>query len=79
MDKQQGEPTSSFPYKGHVDPAHSRVVKFEESNCSLRRLLRDRAAEFAVRFAEVLRERYGDGDPAVPLSYLQYLYLAKKP
>jgi len=57
----------------------SRVVKFEESSCSLRRLLRDRTAEFAARFADVLHERYGEGDPAVPLSFLQYLYLAKKP
>lgn len=57
----------------------SRVLKSEESNCSLRGLLRDRTAEFTARFADALHERYGDGDPAVPLSYLQFLYLAKKP
>jgi ubiquinone/menaquinone biosynthesis C-methylase UbiE len=57
----------------------SRVVKQEESSCTLRRMLGDRIGEFIERFRTALAERYGDGDPAVPLSYLQYLYLAKKP
>lgn len=57
----------------------SRVLKLEESNCSLRQMLGDRTGEFVARFGDTLHERFGSGDPAIPLSYLQFLYLAKKP
>ena len=57
----------------------SRVVKQEESSCSLRSMLGDRLHHFADRFSAALQERFGEGDPPVPLSFLQYLYLAKKP
>jgi len=57
----------------------SRYIKQEESSCTLRSILGDRLKDYASRLREVLEERYGSGDPALPLSYLQYLYLAKKP
>lgn len=58
--------------------ALSRYVKNEESSCSLHSLLGDRLGDYAKRLSDVLHERYGDGDPSLPVAYLQYLYLAKK-
>lgn len=59
--------------------ALSRFVKQEESSCTLRSLLGDRIGDYTRRLKDVLHEEYGDGDPSLPVSYLQYLYLAKKP
>ncbi|MBV9270230.1 MAG: class I SAM-dependent methyltransferase, partial [Candidatus Eremiobacteraeota bacterium] len=57
----------------------SRYVKQEQSSCTLRSLLGDRLNSYANRLREVLEEHYGAGDPLLSVSYLQYLYLAKKP
>lgn len=58
--------------------ALSRYIKQEESSCTLQSLLGDRLGDYTKRLKDAFNERYGDGDPSLPVSYLQYLYLAKK-
>jgi len=57
----------------------SRYINQEQSSCTLRSLLGDRLKNYTDRLRQVLEERYGGDDPLIALSYLQYLYLAKKP
>jgi len=48
-----------------------------------RKIVRDRldfkAADYFRKLQDRLRERYGEGNPRVPLSYIQFLYAARKP
>jgi SAM-dependent methyltransferase len=56
-----------------------RFLGYERSRRNIREALGSRANEYFTRLEERLRERAGAGNPAIDLSYIQYLYLAKKP
>jgi SAM-dependent methyltransferase len=56
----------------------SRYMKYERSRSGIRAVLGNRAEEYFTRLQSRLRDRYGPGDPFVPLGYMHYLYLAKK-
>ncbi len=56
----------------------SRVVQMERSRASVRERMGYRLNAYIAAFERRLGERFGDGDPYVPLAYTHYLYLAKK-
>ncbi|HEY8313940.1 MAG TPA: methyltransferase domain-containing protein [Candidatus Baltobacteraceae bacterium] len=56
-----------------------RFIGYERSRCNLRRSLGAQADEYFARLETRLRERYPGSDSVIPLAYLQYLYLGKKP
>ena len=51
---------------------------YERSRCQVRKGLGDSAELYYGELEARLRERFGQGEPSIPLSYVQYLYLAKK-
>lgn len=55
-----------------------RYVGYERSRRSVRDALGDRAGEYFGALEQSLHARFGEGNPTLPLSYMQYLYLAKK-
>ncbi len=56
----------------------SQVVQMERSRSSVHENAGDRAETYFNTFERRLRERFGQGDPHVPLAFTHYLYLAKK-
>lgn len=56
-----------------------RFIGYERSRCGVRKSLGDRMEPYVAELEQRLRMRFGDGDPLVPVGYLQYLYVAKKP
>ncbi|HET9096706.1 MAG TPA: class I SAM-dependent methyltransferase [Candidatus Baltobacteraceae bacterium] len=52
---------------------------YERSRCSVRKALGVQADEYFRLLEYALRERLGSGNPRLPLAYIQYLYMAKKP
>jgi ubiquinone/menaquinone biosynthesis C-methylase UbiE len=55
-----------------------RHMGYERSRFSTRHALGDRSERYFSMLERKLHERFGEGDAAVPLAYIQYLYLAKK-
>lgn len=55
-----------------------RFLGFERSRVSTHRALGSKAAQYFTTLEQRLQERLGEGNPTVPLAYIQYLYLAKK-
>lgn len=55
----------------------SQVVQMERSRGNVRDRMGDRIEAYIAAFERRLRERFGEGDPYVPLSFTHYLYLAK--
>lgn len=56
-----------------------QYMGYERSRCSVRKALGAQAEEYFRLLEAALRERLGSGNPRLPLAYIQYLYLAKKP
>jgi ubiquinone/menaquinone biosynthesis C-methylase UbiE len=56
----------------------SQIVQMERSRASVHENARDRAETYFKTFERRLGERFGQGDPYVPLAFTHYLYLAKK-
>jgi hypothetical protein len=55
-----------------------KFIGSERSRVSTHQALGSKAPHYFARLEQRLRERLGDGNPTVPLAYIQYLYLAKK-
>lgn len=55
----------------------SRYIQYERSRKVVHDAYGADAERYVVRLEARLRETFGDGDPFVPLSYAQFLYLAK--
>jgi ubiquinone/menaquinone biosynthesis C-methylase UbiE len=55
----------------------SRTLGYERSRKSVHDVFGTALPEYLSRLEARLRERVGEGDPAVPLAYIHYLYLAK--
>jgi SAM-dependent methyltransferase len=55
------------------------LIVSERSRKIVRDVLGARAEEYFKRFEQRLRDRFGEGNPRVPLSYVQFLYVARKP
>ncbi|HTA37611.1 MAG TPA: class I SAM-dependent methyltransferase [Candidatus Acidoferrales bacterium] len=55
------------------------LIVSERSRKIVRDALGKRADEYFKRFEQRLRDRFGDGNPRVPLGYIQFLYVARKP
>jgi SAM-dependent methyltransferase len=51
---------------------------FERSRLSTRRALGDRADKYFSILEDKLHARFGPGNAAIPLAFIQYLYVAKK-
>ena len=51
---------------------------YERSRCQVRQTLGDSAELYYGELEARMRERFGHDNPSIPLSYVQYLYLAKK-
>ena len=56
----------------------SQVVQMERSRGNVHDRMGERLEAYIEAFERRLRERFGAGDPYIPLSYTHYLYLAKK-
>lgn len=56
----------------------SQVMQMERSRGTAHDQMGDKVEEYFAAFERRLRERFGAGDPYVPVSYTHYLYLAKK-
>lgn len=56
-----------------------QYIGYERSRCSVRKALGAQADEYFRLLEAALRERLGSGNPRLPLAYIQYLYMAKKP
>jgi SAM-dependent methyltransferase len=52
---------------------------YERSRKIVRDRLGSRAEEYFTLLERRLRERFGEGNPRIPLSYVQFLYMAHKP
>lgn len=55
-----------------------RFLGLERSRRSTRELLGSKAPQYFAALEQRLHERLGEGNPTVTLSFVQYLYLAKK-
>ena len=55
-----------------------QFIGYERSRCSVRDALGASAGRYFALLEQRLRRRLGEGDPTVPLAYIQYLYLAKR-
>jgi ubiquinone/menaquinone biosynthesis C-methylase UbiE len=55
-----------------------QFLGYERSRVSTHRALGEKAAQYFRALERRLHERLGEGNPTVPLAYVQYLYLAKK-
>lgn len=62
-----------------VDDWTEELIVSERS----RKIVRDRLGlkreEYFKKFERRLRDRFGDGNPRIPLNYVQFLYAARKP
>lgn len=56
----------------------SQVVQMERSRGNVHDRMGEQLEGYITAFERKLHERFGDGDPYIPLSYTHYLYLAKK-
>lgn len=56
----------------------SQVVQMERSRANVHDRIGERVEQYIASFERRLQERFGTGDPYVPLSYLHYVYLGKK-
>lgn len=55
-----------------------QYMGYERSRRSVREQLADAAELYLTELEARMRERYGFGNPSIPLSYVHYLYLANK-
>lgn len=55
-----------------------QYMRYERSRRSAREALGENAERYFVELERRLRERFGAGNPTLPLAYMHYLYLAKK-
>jgi SAM-dependent methyltransferase len=51
----------------------------ERSRKIVRDRLGSRAEDYFKKFERRLRDRFGEGNPRIPLNYVQFLYVARKP
>jgi SAM-dependent methyltransferase len=56
----------------------SQVVQMERSRATVHQNAGNRVEQYIAAFERRLREKFGQGDPYIPLAYTHYLYLAKK-
>ena len=56
----------------------SQYLEYERSRATVHERLGERAEQYIATVESRLRETFGENDPYVPLTYSQYLYLAKK-
>lgn len=56
----------------------TQVVQMERSRANVHERMGNEAENYFAAFERRLRERFGEGDPYVPLAYTHFLYLAKK-
>lgn len=56
----------------------SQVVRMERSRGNVNDRMGDRLEAYIATFERRLHERFGQGDPYVPLAFMHYLYLGKK-
>lgn len=56
----------------------SQYIRYERSRKNVRETMGGRTEEYLAALESRLRDRFGMGDPFVPLTYTHYLYLAKK-
>jgi ubiquinone/menaquinone biosynthesis C-methylase UbiE len=56
----------------------SRFLQYERSRKIVRETFGSSAEPYFAQLESRLRETFGEGDPTLPLSYMQFLYLAKK-
>lgn len=55
-----------------------RFLGYERTRPNTRQALGAKSEQYVSLLEQRLRERLGDGNPTVPLAYIQYLYLAKR-
>ena len=55
------------------------LIVSERSRKIVRDRLGSRAEEYFKKFERRLRDRFGEGNPRIPLNYVQFLYAARKP
>ena len=55
-----------------------QYMGYERSRCSVREELGDAADEYFAGLESRIHERYGEGNPTIPLAYVHFLYLARK-
>jgi SAM-dependent methyltransferase len=55
-----------------------QYVGYERSRRNAHQALGEKTGQYVSALEKRLRERFGEGNPTVPLGYVQYLYLAKK-
>jgi SAM-dependent methyltransferase len=55
-----------------------QFLGYERSRRNVRVAPGDKPGEYFAALEQRLRQRFGEGNPLVPLAYVQYLYLAKK-
>ena len=58
--------------------ALDRFLGYERARPNTRKALGEKTGQYIAALEQRLHERLGDGNPTVPLAYVQYLYLAKK-
>jgi ubiquinone/menaquinone biosynthesis C-methylase UbiE len=54
-----------------------RFLAYERSRKIMHDTYGSHAGEYLARLEQRLRETFGEGDPLLPLGYMQYLYMAK--
>lgn len=57
----------------------SQYMSYERSRKIIRDTLASQAAQYFTQLEARLHEQYGEGDPLIPVAYMHYLYLGKKP
>jgi ubiquinone/menaquinone biosynthesis C-methylase UbiE len=55
-----------------------QVVQMERSRANVHDRMGERVDQYIASFERRLQERFGTGNPYVPLSYMHYIYLGKK-
>ena len=58
--------------------AFEQFMGYERSRRAAREALGEKAERYFTELERRLHERFGAGNPTLPLAYMQYLYLAKK-
>lgn len=56
-----------------------QYLGYERSRCSVREEMGDKRDLYLAELEARIRERYGFGNPTIPLAYVHFLYLANKP
>lgn len=56
-----------------------RFIGYERSRFGVSQILGAKTEAYAQELERRLQVRFGEGDPLLPVAYMQYLYLAKKP